>query len=54
MDANEVSRNYAANLLRLPVADLTDELYEAYKEYLLTKRAAKALTQAMKGLNHVD
>ena len=49
-----VARGYAAQILGVPAADLTPELYEAYREYLLTKRATKALTEALKGKTNVE
>lgn len=49
-----VARGYAAQILGVPAADLTPELYEAYREYLLTKRATKALNEALKGKTNVE
>ena len=49
-----ITPGYAANSLGIPTSDLTPELYEAYREYLLTKRATKALTEALKGKTNVE
>ena len=49
-----ITPGYAALALGISVADLTPELYEAYREYLLTKRAAKALNEALKGKTNAE
>ena len=44
----QVTRAYAACALRLPVADLTPDMYEAYRDQLLNKRALRSLNETLK------